>query len=563
MTGSGGGPGDGGRRRGTGTRPRTVAGHAVTLLAGALVLLALAAPNELGQLTPAALLRLPVEALAGAVLLLLLPVRAGRVLALLGGALLGVLTLVRALDMGFTTVLARPFDPVYDWSQLGAAGAFLVDAAGPDGAVAAAAGAVLGALALVVLTALAARRLAGLVVRHRRATARALPVLAAVWVLCAVLGLQVVAPVPVAARSTAALAWRTAVQVPTTLGAHAAFTAQAAAPDPFAGRTDLLGALAGKDVVVVWVESYGRSALEHPGIAPRVRAAVADGTRRLAAAGFGARSGWLTSPVAGGGSWLAHATFLSGLWVRDQQSYRDLHAGDRLTLTRAFAGRGWRTVGVMPGVLSDWPEAGFYGLQRVYGTDDLGNRARGFGGFRTPDQLTLAAFERLEHGRAGRGPLMAEIPLVTSHFPWAPLPPVVAPEEVGDGSVYDRLPPAGDPVDVVWSDPARVRAAYADAVAYSLDSVVSWAERHGDDDLVLLVLGDHQAAPVVTGPDAGHDVPVSVVSRDPAVLERVAAWRWDAGLAPGPRAPVWRMDAFRDRFLTAFDADPARSAPVR
>jgi hypothetical protein len=43
-----------------------------------------------------------------------------------------------------------------------------------------------------------------------------------------------------------------------------------------------------------------------------------------------------------------------------------------------------------------------------------------------------------------------------------------------------------------------------------------------------------------------------VVARDPAVLQRIAPWGWDAGLRPAPDAPVWRMDAFRDRFLAAF-----------
>ena len=43
--------------------------------------------------------------------------------------------------------------------------------------------------------------------------------------------------------------------------------------------------------------------------------------------------------------WLAHATLLSGLWVDHQQRYRTLVGGDRLTLNRAFSRAGWRTVG--------------------------------------------------------------------------------------------------------------------------------------------------------------------------------------------------------------------------
>src|SRR5690606_22982067 len=74
----------------------------------------------------------------------------------------------------------------------------------------------------------------------------------------------------------------------------------------------LLARLAGKDVLFVFIESYGRSALADPQyaglIGPRLDAMAGE----LAAAGFAARSGWLTAPTVGGGSWLAHGTLLSG-----------------------------------------------------------------------------------------------------------------------------------------------------------------------------------------------------------------------------------------------------------
>jgi hypothetical protein len=42
-----------------------------------------------------------------------------------------------------------------------------------------------------------------------------------------------------------------------------------------------------------------------------------------------------------------------------------------------------------------------------------------------PDQYTLSAFERLEHASTDDTPLMAELDLVSSHAPWAPLPRMV------------------------------------------------------------------------------------------------------------------------------------------
>jgi len=67
-----------------------------------------------------------------------------------------------------------------------------------------------------------------------------------------------------------------------------------------------------------------------------------------------------------------------------------------------------------------------------------------------------------------------------------------------------------------------------------------------------MVLGDHQPAAVISGEGASHDVPVSVVAKDPTVLDRIDGWGWAAGLRPGSGAPVWPMDAFRDRFFSAF-----------
>jgi hypothetical protein len=52
-------------------------------------------------------------------------------------------------------------------------------------------------------------------------------------------------------------------------------------------------------------------------------------------------------------------------------------------------------------------------------------------------------------------------------------------------------------------------------------------------------------------------VPISVIAHDPAVLKRIAGWGWNPGLRPSPKAPVWPMSAFRDRFLSTFGSRPA------
>ncbi|SCE98595.1 sulfatase [Micromonospora mirobrigensis] len=537
---------------GPGRRSRAAA-LVTTGLAALLVLAALTAPDRLGGLDASGFVRIPAEALLTAALLLALPWRAGRVVAASAGAALGLLAVLKLLDMGFFEARDRPFDLMQDWTMLDDGLSFLADSVGSAGAWAVAVAAVLLTAGLVVATARSVLRLGRSARRHRTATTRVVAGLTVVWTLCALLGVRTAPGGPVADASASALVADHVAQVRAGLRDRDTFAARIGV-DAFADTPGdrLLGGLRGKDVVVSFVESYGRVAVEDPAISPGVNRVLDDGTRRLRAAGFAARSAYLTSPTAGGGSWLAHATLLSGLRVDNEQRHRDLLASDRLTLNGAFRRAGWQTVGVLPAATQPWPEARFYTYDRYYDAARLAYRGPKFSYAPMPDQYTLATFQRLERGRPGHAPLMAEIPLVSSHTPWAPLPEVVGWDRAGDGGAYAGMPERGESPDEVWQDPARVRAAYGRSIQYSVGALVSWLERYGDDELVLVFLGDHQPAPIVTGPGASRDVPVTVVARDPAVLDRIAGWGWQDGLRPGPDAPVWPMDSFRDRFLTAF-----------
>ena len=550
----------------TRSRPREerpVTERMTTALAGLLVLAVLLLPNDVARLTPGAFLRIPAEALLGVAILLVLPARARPGAAALIGTALGALTILKILDMGFLATLGRPFNVLSDWRSFADAATFLSVSFGPAGAIGAGVAAAVLAVAVLALVTLSVLRLSDVVVGHGPAASRVVAAGTAAWTVCLVLGAQLVPGVDVASDSTATLALHRAQQVRADVQDLAEFEGELAV-DAFADtpRGDLLTELRGKDVVLAIVESYGRDAIEDPEFATQVGAVLADGDRRLTAAGFDSRSGFLTSPTTGAGSWLAHATLLSGLWIDNQQRHDRLMESDRLTLTRAFRDASWRTVGVMPGVFLDWPEGGFYGHDRVYDSSQLGYRGPRMSFATMPDQYTLSAFEALERGMAERGPVMAEIPLVTSHAPWTPLPPMLDWDEVGDGSVYDFMAGRGEqPEAVLTRDPAVVRADYRRSIEYSLTSLLSYVETYGDDDLVLVFLGDHQPSSIVTGDGADRDVPVTIVTRDRAVLDRIAGWGWHDGLRPGPQAPVWRMDAFRDAFLTAFGPQAPAASP--
>jgi hypothetical protein len=533
---------------------RRVGSGVLTVLACLLVWLCLVFPNELRSLSPWALVLIPLEALLFVGVILTLPPRAGRFVAVGVGIVLGILMILKVLDAGFYAALGRPFNPELDWSYAGSAIDLLGNAIGKSNARLVAGAAAVLAVALLVLVPLAVLRLARIIDRHRTGSLRGAVVLGVAWVVLALFGVQSAAGEPIASASTGALAVSAVDRVYEGFAEQRAF-AEAAAVDAYRDTPgdQLLTALRGKDVLLVFVESYGRVALENPVISPSINALLDDGTSRLQDAGFSAKSGFLTSSTYGGISWLAHSTLQTGLWVNNQRRYDDIVASDRFNLSSAFKRAGWRTISDIPSDNRAWPEGtSFYHYDRLYDSRNVGYRGRSFSYAPIPDQYTLSALRRLELDNPNRPPIMAEIDFVSSHTPWTPLPSMVDWAALGNGRIYNGMPQRGQPPSVVWRDANQVRAMYGKSIEYSLSSLISYVETFHDDNLVLVVLGDHQPATIVSGQDASHDVPISIIAKDPAVLDRITSWGWQDGLRPAPDAPVWRMDTFRDRFLAAY-----------
>ena len=536
-------------------RGRLRTGFAVALTTAALLLVwvALVAPDQPSRLTLGAFARLPLELLVLVALAAVLPARPRRVLIAVAGALLGVLMVVKALDMGFFTAFDRPFNPVDDWGYAGIGIETLRDAIGRSHAnIAVAVMAVLGA-ALLVLPLTALLRVTRVAAAHRGWALRGTAALGAAWLVLRVLGATA------ASSSTAALAVNEVRAVRTGLQGHA-ILAREIANDRFRATPGnrLLTGLRGKDVLLLFVESYGKVAVQGSSFSPGVDAVLAQGDAKLRAAGFASRSAFLSSPTFGGISWLAHSTMQSGLRIDTQRRYDQLVKSDRFTLNQAFQRGGWRAVDDVPSNDRTW-QAGssFYHYDKVYDRRNVGYRGPHFAYASMPDQYVLLALQRQELAKRHRRPLFAEVDLVSSHVPWTRIPPLIPWGSVADGSIFRTLPAGGSSESALFSNRDRARAAYGHSIQYTMSAIVSFVQHYGDKKLVLVVLGDHQPDTIITGQGASHDVPISVIARDPKVLDQISGWGWGAGLRPSPQAPVWPMNAFRDRFLTAFGPQPA------
>lgn len=309
---------------------------------------------------------------------------------------------------------------------------------------------------------------------------------------------------------------------------------------------------AGADVLLVFLESYGATTFGDA----RYAAGLAAPRAALAAAvdrtGRHAASALIASPTFGGASWLAHASLLSGIEIPDPASYAALLTRRRDTLVQRFAQAGFRAVAVMPGLKRAWPEGGFYGFQRVYGEGDLDYRGPAFGWWRIPDQYALAKLHALELTGTSRPPVFAFVTTISSHMPFRPTPPYQAdwPRLLGSEPFAGTDAPARLQVAPDWTDPG---SAYVDAMAYALRTLAGYLEQPAGRDQILVLVGDHQPAASVSGPGAGHQVPVHVIAHRPQLLDGFLGAGFTPGLTPADET-IMPMHRLAPLLLSALDA---------
>jgi phosphatidylglycerophosphate synthase len=552
-------------RTGAGPRTRRALRLAITVLSVVLVWGVLVAPDRFLQITPAAFARIPLEGLVLVAIALVLPTWPRRIVAAVAGILFFLLTLVKILNAAFYLEIGRPFNPVFGWFDIPPAVGVVRDTIGPTRTNIGLAAVGLGVILLLGAITAATIHLTTVAARHRRDTIRGLAALTVVWALCAGLSLQLVPGSPVASTSDATLA------VAQVRGTQAAFRDERrfeqvlhrADPEASVPASHLLTGLRGKDVIIAFVESYGQVAVQGTNFSPGVDAALRQDNTSLARAGWSTRSAWLNSPGFGGVSQLAHSTLQSGLWVNTELRYAKLVASHRFTLSDAFDKAGWRTVSDSPENDPIWPPGtSFYHFDKLYNRYNVGYRGPAFSYATMPDQYIMSAFQRRELG-PGHKPVMAEIDLVSSHYPWAPLPTMVPWNKVGNGSIFDPMPGRGETRLSVLSSASKERRAFSTSIKYTLRVLTSWVTELNDPNLVLILLGDEQPAAPVTGPNASHKVVASIIARDPSVFRQISSWHWQDGLLPGPSAPFEPMDAFRNQFLGAFSTPSSQaSAPA-
>ena len=550
-------------RTGAGPRTRQALRVGITVLAVVLVWGDLIAPDRAWQFTPAAFVRIPVEALVLVAVALVLPPWPRRIVAAIAGILFGLLTLRQDPQHG---VLRGDRPGVQPGARLGQhrpALGVVRDAIGTTLADVVLVALGLGLILLVVAITASAIHITTVAARHRRGTVRGArrPHRGLGAVRGPVTAARPGIPGRLDQRRRAGR--RAGARHPGRAPRPAPFRAGHPQPRP-RGQHPRFGP----------ADRIARQGRHHR-LRRKLRAGRRPGHELLAAASTpscarapprwpapaGPRRAPGSPPRPSAGSAGSPTPPCSrGCGSTPTSGMTSSSAASRFTLSDAFDKAGWHTVSDDPSDDPAWPPGkSFYHYDQLYNRYNVGYHGPNFSYASMPDQYTLAEFQRHELA-PGHKPVMAEIDLVSSHTPWAPLPSMVPWNKVGNGSIFDPMPAQSESAPTVWRNANTVRQFYGQSIQYSLQALTSWVTELNDPNLVLILLGDHQPHTTVSGAGANHEVPISIVARDPSVFKQIAPWHWQDGLLPGPSAPLEPMDAFRNQFLGTFSTASSQAA---
>jgi len=320
--------------------------------------------------------------------------------------------------------------------------------------------------------------------------------------------------------------------------------AQVAAPGA------VLAALRGRDVYLVFLESFGAVIYDHPQAVRRLAPARARLLDAITASGRHVVSAFVRSPTIGGASDLAHMSLLSGLDLSDPMRHDLLLTTGRPTLLSLFRAHGYETFGLYPAVSWEWPEREYYGFDVYLEGRSLAYRGPWLGYWGIPDQFALARYERMYPRAADAPPRLLFFSTITCHLPFSPVPPyqpdwqrVLSDRPFDDIDVQRALAE-----NVNW---LNMFPDYLRMVDYTYRWLAGFLREPEPRETVFVLIGDHQPATNVSGEGAPWDVPVHVVARDPALLARFAQQGFHPGLEP-LREPLGGMHELTAMLLNAF-----------
>lgn len=305
-------------------------------------------------------------------------------------------------------------------------------------------------------------------------------------------------------------------------------------------------------IYILIVESYGQALYTDEDFRDFPKLALKS-EERLRAAGFTIRSRLVTAPVFGGSSWMSDMALLCGVRVFNQQRFEGLSTTNLRCMSHLLGDAGYRTVLAMPNTTRlEHKSTGFLDFDQVFYRDNMEYKGPRIGWGFMPDQYTMQSIHAWEIAKKKADqPLFVAVALTSSHHPWSKIPRYIEDwDSIGDGKIYARQRVQQFSNSFVGGD--QVKEAFLQSIEYSWKVVIEYLLRTLPDDALIVIYGDHQPRKPVADMEGSWDVPIHILSRDPALVERFAGHGYTPGMTPGPNEPRGGSESFLLHLFKAF-----------
>jgi hypothetical protein len=319
-----------------------------------------------------------------------------------------------------------------------------------------------------------------------------------------------------------------------------------------------LKVLEGAEVKVVFLESYGATTYErddlfeviHPARQGLEQAANAQGRQVLSA--------FVKAAAFGGASDLSHLSFLSGIDLTDPIRHDLLITTDRPTILDTFEQRGYRTIGLYPAMSWDWPEVSFYSFDHYHDAPSLDYRGPKFGLWWLPDQFSMARVDEMYPPDPDGKPRFLFYPTITTHIPFRPTPPYQPDwsRVTSDRPYSDEATEKAMADEIDWHG---LFQGYINTINYTFRWLAGYQALPQPRESVLILLGDHQPAGGITGPDATWNVPVHIITSNKTIADRLRIHGFQDGVNPR-RESLGHISELSLLLLSVFDSGQTRVA---
>lgn len=324
------------------------------------------------------------------------------------------------------------------------------------------------------------------------------------------------------------------------------------------------------DIYLLFIESYGKLLYENSELRGPYLKCMDSCEAELLRMGISAATGFSTSPVSGGQSWVSYTSVMFGYNIGNQGTFNSLLKNPAMArydnLFRVLNYNGYITyrLNAMPQASNlevPWETySRFYSIDQWINFPDLKYKGRLYGfGPSPPDQYSINFAGRYIHNNSP-GPRALFFITQTTHNPF------YCPDSLAHDwqSLNDQADSVSFHASVFLKKP-RITD-YAKAVHYDLSALIQFITRIPDSSAIFILIGDHQP-PMITGANEGFETPVHIISRNREFIRSFTQFGFregmkaDEGAIPVRHEGIYSM--FMREFVRFYGTDPSHLPEYR